>query len=608
MDGPSLIEQKCRRSPSVLILTRNEEVNIAACLESCLAFSDDVVVLDSHSTDRTVEVAESYPAIRVIRRVFDTEWKHRNFGLHEIAYRNDWVYICDADERVTPALGEEIIDAISSAAPSVSAFRVRYMNMLRGHWIRFASGYPVWLIRLVRPPRVGYEVRETNVHPIVDGGIGELKRHFIHYSFNKGMVHWFTKHNFYSEMEARAAIKVTQGSIRPWLAALVDRDRGVRRRGLKNLSFFLPGRSVVRFFYVYLLRLGFLDGTAGLHYSAMISTYEYWIDMKVRELRNDWPGQVDRMVAERLQGQSAAPVRTPVVNVMIPTLNEADHIAQVVANALTLGPVFVLDSGSTDGTQGLARDAGATVVEHPFVNYSAQKNWGLDNIAFNAGWIFILDADERITPELRDEILATLRGGGKIDGYYVNRLPLFMGSAIRHGGMYPSWNLRLFRRGSCRYENRSVHEHMICTGPTAYLTGEMLHLRRESLTRYLAKHIKYADMESDEWIKRRRGQSQSAPAMDLFPGALGWRQWLRRNVLPILPASPIWRVLFMYVLRLGFLDGFAGWRLARLMGCYEYMIVLLYDEKVRQSRSDKSVIAANMPDSANGPNHVHRGE
>ena len=94
----------------------------------------------------------------------------------------------------------------------------------------------------------------------------------------------------------------------------------------------------------------------------------------------------------------------PKVDILIPTFNEAGHIAQVVKNAGALGPVFVLDSHSTDGTQELARQAGATVVEHTFVNYSDQKNWGIDNLPFTGDWIFILDADERIPPALREEV------------------------------------------------------------------------------------------------------------------------------------------------------------------------------------------------------------
>ena len=104
----------------------------------------------------------------------------------------------------------------------------------------------------------------------------------------------------------------------------------------------------------------------------------------------------------------AAPTPKCLVAVMIPTFNEADHITQAVSNALLLGPVFVLDSFSTDGTQDLARRAGATVVEHAFVNYSHLKNWGLDHLPFGSEWVFILDADERITPSLRREVLRRL--------------------------------------------------------------------------------------------------------------------------------------------------------------------------------------------------------
>ena len=285
---------------------------------------------------------------------------------------------------------------------------------------------------------------------------------------------------------------------------------------------------------------------------------------------------------------------------MIPTLNEADHIAEVVANALSLGPVLFSIPAAR-----MARGNSAPGRRHCH-RASVRELFGPEKLgagqrSLSLEWVFILDADERITPRCETKSTRRCALRAKIVGYYVNRLPLFMGAEIRHGGMYPSWNLRLFRRGACRYENRSVHEHMICSGPTAYLSGEMLHIRRENLTRYLAKHIRYADMESDEWIKQRHGRSQAPPRWTCSP-APGCAQWLRRNVLPILPGSPIWRVLFMYVLRLGFLDGRAGWRLARLMGCYEYMIVLMYEEKVREDRNRKAgeVAGSALADATSG--------
>ncbi len=275
------------------------------------------------------------------------------------------------------------------------------------------------------------------------------------------------------------------------------------------------------------------------------------------------------------------------VDIMIPTFNESFHIADTVKNALEVGQVYVLDSYSTDGTQDLAREAGATVVEHPFENYSRQKNWGLDNLPFQGDWVFILDADERITPELRREIEEVVDEDPDIVGFYVNRVVLFMGRPIRHGGLYPSWNLRFFRRGKCRYEDRSVHEHMVCDGPTKYLRHEMLHIRRESITEYLEKHIRYADMESDEWVKQRLGQSRGAEAKALFQDMLRYRQWLRRKIWPRTPFRPLFRFLYMYIARLGILDGRAGWHLAMLMASYEYMISQLYRDKLMRLDLDE---------------------
>lgn len=270
----------------------------------------------------------------------------------------------------------------------------------------------------------------------------------------------------------------------------------------------------------------------------------------------------------------------PLIDVMIPTFNEASHIRETVENARKIGAVYVLDSFSTDGTQQIAREAGALVLEHKFENYSRQKNWGLDNLPFRGKWIFILDADERITPSLARELKAAALSDSPTVAYYVNRVVIMMGRQIRHGGLFPSWNLRFFRRGTCRYEDRSVHEHMIADGPTGYLKHLMLHIRRESISEYLTKHIKYADLESDEWIKMRVGAGKEARAGRLFRDLLKYRLYLRRDIWPRMPMRPLIRFVYMYFVRFGVLDGRAGWHLAMLMASYEYMIGLLYKEKL----------------------------
>lgn len=583
------------RGVSALVLTKNEESNIEGCLRS-LSFCDDIVVLDSLSTDRTVELARRFPNVRVFERAFDTEWKQRNYGLQEPEYRHAWVYVCDADERVPPELRDEILRIAGGEDGGHAAFRLRYKNIFMGRWIKRSSSYPVWLIRLVRPDRVRYEQRETNVHPIVDGTIGQMREHFTHYSFNAGLRRWFEKHNYYSDREAMEAVRVRKAGL-PSRRLLRDPDPIVRRRAVKNLSFFLRGRALFRFVNDFVLRRGFLDGPAGLHYCAMVAMYEYWIELKVVEIEKRWRERTDsterRMLAVRADDPSdplAQPtkersglrkgVRTPKIDVFIPTLNESAHIAETVANALSVGPVFVLDSFSKDGTQELARAAGATVVEHKFETYSRQKNWGLDNLPFTGDWVFILDADERITPALREEILGLASSNTTTAGFFVNRVVIFMGRPIWKGGLYPSWNLRFFKRGRCRYEDRSVHEHMVCDGPTEHLRNLMLHLRRESISDYLLKHIKYADMESDEWVKLKTGEAGSARAGRLFKNLLRLRMKLRRDVWPTIPGKPVVRFFYMYFFRAGVRDGAAGWHLACLMASYEYMISLLYRDKM----------------------------
>jgi glycosyltransferase involved in cell wall biosynthesis len=288
---------------SVLILTKNEELNIAACVAS-LSFSDDIVILDSLSTDQTLNIARALPHVRSVQRPFDTEWRQRNFGLHEVSFKHPWVYICDADERVPAELAAEIAAVTGDPAVEHVAFRLRYKNIYLGKWIKHASSYPVWIMRLVKPKSVTYEIRETNVHPIVDGTVGSLKEHFIHYSFNSGLKRWFQKHNFYSTREAMEGVKIRH-SPRPRLRLLRSADPMMRRRALKNLSYFLSARAFFRFVLAYIIGGGWMDGIAGMHYCLMISMYEYWIELKINEQESAWRTRTNELVAELLKEPTA---------------------------------------------------------------------------------------------------------------------------------------------------------------------------------------------------------------------------------------------------------------------------------------------------------------
>jgi glycosyltransferase involved in cell wall biosynthesis len=265
---------------SVLILTRNEQADLPGCLAS-VAWSDDVHVFDSYSTDKTAEIAVAGGA-RLHQRVFDDYATHRNASL-AVEFAHPWVLILDADERPTAGLVGEMEAAVERAPDEVSGFRLRRRDFLFGTWLKHAQISPFY-IRLVRPERARY-TRPINEVIEVDGAIGELKEPLDHFPFSKGMAHWIAKHNTYSTMEAELIVR-GQGLTNPsWRAALRDPDFHTRRLHQKALFYKLPGRPLIKWIYMVVVRGAFLDGWAGLTYATLQSIYEYFIVLKVKELR-----------------------------------------------------------------------------------------------------------------------------------------------------------------------------------------------------------------------------------------------------------------------------------------------------------------------------------
>lgn len=264
---------------SALVLTLNEEINIGECLDS-LAWCDDIIVLDSGSTDRTRSTAAAKGA-RIVAREFDNWASHQNWAVSRIGFRHPWVLYLDADERCPPDLRDEVLRCAAAGA-SESAFRVRRKDFFMGRWLKHAQLYPTWLVRLFRPQRIRYE-RLVNPVAIVDGPVGELRGHILHYPFSHGVSHWIARHNRYSDFEAVEAAKARESA--PPLTALFAGDPSVRRRALKDMFFRLPGRPLVKFAYYYGWRRGFLDGRAGLTYATLQAIYEYLIACKGVELK-----------------------------------------------------------------------------------------------------------------------------------------------------------------------------------------------------------------------------------------------------------------------------------------------------------------------------------
>lgn len=273
---------------SVLILTKNEQQDLPGCLES-VAWSDDVHVFDSFSTDDTTAIARAHGA-SVTRRPFDGYASQRNAALHGLPFRYPWVLILDADERVPAACADELARFVATAPATTVAARLRRRDFFLGTWLRHAQ-ISAFYIRLVRPDRVRYE-REINEVLKAEGDIADLTEPFDHYPFSKGIRHWIEKHNTYSTMEATLALAARRGhGAFSWRRALFSADFNERRFHQKEIFYRLPFRPAIKWLYMVFVRRAFLDGVAGMTYASLQAIYEYFIVLKTRELEQGERGE-----------------------------------------------------------------------------------------------------------------------------------------------------------------------------------------------------------------------------------------------------------------------------------------------------------------------------
>lgn len=268
---------------TAVILTLNEERNIVDCIRTLREWCRDVVVYDSFSTDRTVELARAEGA-RVFQRKFDNYASQRNAALREVDYPGEWVLMVDADERWGKAIGLRILEAINDPSHAgTSIFHFQRKDIFFGRWLKHGIGAGTWTGRLLRRADVSVE-RDINEEYHCTGQKAYLKgERFIHYPFNNGIAWWFWRHNRYSDMEAKRLLAERSEAI-AW-KALWGHDPILRRKTLKQILYRIPLRPLWMFFALYVLKLGFLDGSAGFHYCVMRSIYEYMIDLKMKELR-----------------------------------------------------------------------------------------------------------------------------------------------------------------------------------------------------------------------------------------------------------------------------------------------------------------------------------
>lgn len=272
---------------SIVVLTYNEEKHLGECLKNCLRYTPDVHVLDSFSADGTVAIASDL-ATSVSQNVFTGFGDQRNHAIETIETAYPWTLHLDADERLTDVFVDELRETVRRN-PSEAGFYVPNKLMFAGRWLKYTSGYPYYQLRFFHRERMRFANQgHGQLELPIDGGrIGTISEPYLHFSFQNGLAHWFSKHAGYAVREAASADAATSTG-----KALIDLIRGTalqRQRALKVLSRRMPLRRWLRLAHTLIWNRGILDGRAGITYARMLATYDemYTLAREARRLEED---------------------------------------------------------------------------------------------------------------------------------------------------------------------------------------------------------------------------------------------------------------------------------------------------------------------------------
>jgi glycosyltransferase involved in cell wall biosynthesis len=278
------------------------------------------------------------------------------------------------------------------------------------------------------------------------------------------------------------------------------------------------------------------------------------------------------------------------VSVIVPARNEAHNLRRCLDSLRGVGEVYVIDSQSQDETVEIANSFGAKVVQFYYQGgWPKKRQWAMDTLPLAYDWVFLVDADEALTPELEEEIKLAIQDP-RFDGYYIRLRMYFLGRALHYSGA-SFYKHSLFRRGKGRFECRlkdqdssmgdmEVHEHVVVNGKTARLKNPLLHHNVESLSRYIQKHDEYSNWEARVWLRGEADSGGLAPS--LFGTQAQRRRWLRKKFFSI-PGSPVLFFIYKYFFRLGFLDGVPGLIYCGLQGIQFFHIkAKIYELSVKK--------------------------
>jgi len=266
---------------SVIILTYNEQINLENCLKSIGDWAGEIFVVDSYSTDKTLEIAKKYGA-KITQHDFKNQAEQFNWALDNLEIKNEWILRLDADEYLTEELKNEIAKELKNAPSDINGFYIKRRIYFMGRWIKRAGVYPLWLLRLFKYRKGKSELKEIDEHIVLlEGKAGELKNDFIH-DDKKSLSDWIQKHNDYSNREVETILNLTSDI--PTLGGQPGRKRWLKEKFYYRLPLFF--RAFIYFHYRYFFCLGFLDGKEGMIYHFLrIYWYRFLLDAKIYEQR-----------------------------------------------------------------------------------------------------------------------------------------------------------------------------------------------------------------------------------------------------------------------------------------------------------------------------------
>jgi glycosyltransferase involved in cell wall biosynthesis len=282
------------------------------------------------------------------------------------------------------------------------------------------------------------------------------------------------------------------------------------------------------------------------------------------------------------------------LSVIVLTYNEEANIEACLQSVCGWADeVFVVDSGSTDATLDIARRYTDRIVEHPFENYARQRNWAQESLPLAHAWVFHIDADERATPEL----VASLRQffaspePETIAGLLISRRSVFFGRAIMHGGHYPAYHLRVFRRDMCRCEDRLYDQHFVTSGTTRKIHGDLIDIMTSDLAVWTTRHARWGVLEAREQLAAYPSPGTQQVIARAHGTPIERRRWLRTSVYGRAPlfVRAFGYFFYRYIVRLGFLDGMEGLIFHFLHGCWYrfYIDAQVYEMRKHQTASNQ---------------------